>query len=92
MYALKVPEVGLAVVSRMGHDKGRLYIVAAVLNSDFILCTDGDVRPLDKPKTKRVKHVKAICLSEPAQTAIKSGKPTDAKIKKILRDLKDKKQ
>jgi hypothetical protein len=51
--------VGQLVLSRAGHDLGRVYLVVRV-DRNFIDCVDGDYRPLDKPKHKRSSHVKPI--------------------------------
>ena len=84
MYAPKIPTVGQAVVSTMGHDEKRVYLVVAAA-SEFVLCVDGKVRPLDKPKTKRYKHVKPLCeADENIVQRIASGKLTDTEIKKHL--------
>ena len=84
MYALSEPKSGQIVVSRMGHDTGRPYIVVAVVGSDFVLCADGKYRTLDKPKQKRVKHLKTTGVSQAAAEAIESGKLTDADVRRIL--------
>lgn len=85
MYALENPRIGQIVISRMGHDRGRVYLIAAVLGRDFVLVTDGKLRPLDKLKTKRVKHVKYAGESEEIAKAIKDGKITDAAVRKTLK-------
>jgi len=51
--------VGQLVLSKAGHDQGRVYLVVRV-DRNFIDCVDGDYRPLDKPKHKRSSHVKPI--------------------------------
>lgn len=87
MYAFEFPGVGQAVQSRMGHDKGRIYLIAAVVGKDFVLLTDGDKRPLAKLKTKRVKHLKPLGESEQAKTAFASGGLTDSAVRKILKEF-----
>lgn len=52
------------VISRMGHDAGRVYVVTARVNEDFVLVVDGKYRKLDNPKLKRVKHVKPVGESD----------------------------
>lgn len=85
MYAPKFPTVGQAVVSTMGHDEKRVYLVVAVASPEFVLCVDGKARSLDKPKTKRHKHVKPLCeADEKIVQKIASGKLTDTEIKKFL--------
>ncbi len=51
---------GDMAISLMGHDKGRLYIVIAELNKDFVLVADGNYRPVDAPKQKRRKHLRFV--------------------------------
>lgn len=50
---------GQLVLSRAGHDQGRVYLVIRV-ERNFIDCVDGEYRPLDKPKRKRTSHVRPI--------------------------------
>jgi len=47
---------GTVVLSKRGHDEGRIYVVAAEHESFLSLC-DGDKRTLEAPKRKRRKHV-----------------------------------
>jgi len=52
-------EVGMYATSKAGHDKGSLYLVARV-EGDFVYLVDGKLRPLDKPKKKKQKHMQII--------------------------------
>ena len=47
---------GTVVLSKCGHDEGRIYVVVAEHESFLYLC-DGDKRTLETPKKKRRKHV-----------------------------------
>lgn len=49
--------IGQVVKSRAGRDKGRLFVVVNVVDEDFVEVVDGDLRKLDKPKRKKVKHL-----------------------------------
>lgn len=51
--------IGEFARSKAGHDKGRLYIIVGI-QDDFLYLCDGDLRKLDNPKKKRIKHVQAI--------------------------------
>ena len=67
------------VKSLKGHDSGRIYVVIATLNEDFVLCCDGKYRKLDNPKQKRKKHLEVlneIVFSQPL---------TDAKVRKLCK-------
>lgn len=50
-------EIGDIVESIKGHDKGRIYFVYA-LSGEFAYLVDGEYRKKDKPKKKRLKHLK----------------------------------
>lgn len=72
-------EVNTVVVSRKGHDTGRIYIVSAVLGPEFVLLVDGKYRKRDNPKMKRVKHLKPLGTSDALTTA-----KTDTELYKAL--------
>ena len=44
------------VKSTAGRDKGELFFVLA-MEGDFLLLADGKLRPVERPKRKRRKHV-----------------------------------
>ena len=47
------------VVSRAGHDAGRLYLVVAAREGRLLLC-DGRLRRLANPKCKSPRHVRVV--------------------------------
>ncbi|GFN36909.1 KOW domain-containing RNA-binding protein [Tepidimicrobium xylanilyticum] len=49
--------IGQVVKSRAGRDKGRVFLVLEILDDKHVLVVDGDLRKLDKPKKKKVKHL-----------------------------------
>ena len=51
---------GLIVKSLKGHDTGRIYLVVASLDENFVLLCDGQYRKIDNPKQKRVKHLEVV--------------------------------
>lgn len=51
--------IGQLATSKAGHDKDRLYVIVAHKGDDVYLC-DGDLRPPEKPKKKRRKHIQPI--------------------------------
>lgn len=52
-------EAGRIVISKQGRDKERLFVVYEVVNNEFVLLVDGDLRKIEKPKLKKTKHLKA---------------------------------
>lgn len=52
----RVPAVGALVKSKMGHDRGRVYLVLTV-EPPFVYVADGVYRGAAVPKKKRATHV-----------------------------------
>ena len=50
--------VGCLAYSTCGRDRKRLFCVVGVCDEDFVLLANGDLRKLDRPKRKRLKHLK----------------------------------
>ena len=48
---------GCVVRSKAGRDEGRYFIVLSLDGDDFAYVADGDLRKVEKPKLKRVKHL-----------------------------------
>ena len=51
--------VGQFATSKAGHDKDTLYVIMGQ-EGDFVFLCDGDLRPPDKLKKKRKKHIRPI--------------------------------
>lgn len=52
-------EQGMFARSKAGHDKDKLYIILKK-EGEYVYLTDGDLRPLSKPKKKNWKHVQPV--------------------------------
>lgn len=48
---------GDIVISKAGRDKGRPLVVLENIDENFVLLVDGDLRPLEKPKKKKLLHL-----------------------------------
>ncbi|NLV88963.1 MAG: hypothetical protein GX021_06335 [Tissierellia bacterium] len=49
--------IGQVVKSRAGRDKGRVFLVLEVIDDQYVLIVDGDLRKLENPKRKKLKHL-----------------------------------
>jgi large subunit ribosomal protein L14e len=49
--------LGQIVVSRAGRDTGRRFVVTKIIDELFVQICDGDLRRIEKPKKKKVKHL-----------------------------------
>ena len=73
-------KIGQIVVSKQGRDKGRVFVVLSV-EGEYVFLADGRLRPLGKPKKKKVMHV------QPTNTVLEMktvGGLKDADIRKWL--------
>lgn len=52
-------ERGMLAWSRAGHDCGQLYVILDV-QDEYVFLTDGRLKPLEKPKKKKKKHIQVI--------------------------------
>jgi large subunit ribosomal protein L14e len=81
--------LGQIVISRAGRDAGRRFVVVKVVDEFFVEISDGDLRRIEKPKKKKVKHLNITGeRAESLEEKLKSGaKITNAEIRKALADL-----
>lgn len=50
---------GEVVISTTGRDSGRYFIIVEIVNSKYVKIADGDLRKIEDPKLKNIKHIKA---------------------------------
>ena len=81
--------LGRVISSNAGRDKGKLFIVIDIISDEYLLLTDGDLRKIEKPKKKKIKHVKFtdICLEDIRTKLEKHDKITNAELRRALRAI-----
>ncbi len=50
-------KIGQYVRSKSGRDKNHVFIVIGIIDHEYVLLTDGDLRRVEKPKKKKIKHL-----------------------------------
>jgi ribosomal protein L14E/L6E/L27E len=66
-------EAGSVVISKSGRDKGRRFIVLRA-EGDYVFLADGELRKVDKPKKKKIKHIqKTNSVSEAVREKTAGG-------------------
>lgn len=85
------PVIGRAAYSKAGRDKGRLLIVLAIQDEDFVLVADGHLRLLEKPKKKRIKHLQYTdFVAEDIAVKIESGvKVLNSDLRDAIKDIEE---
>lgn len=89
-------QIGQFVKSRAGRDKDKLFIIVGIVDDQYVQIADGDLRKLEKPKLKKVRHLKLLNLkSEAVVIAMASNTNTlDALLRKevMIADLSSTKE
>lgn len=52
--------IGQYVRSKAGRDRDRVFLVTQVIDEKFVLIADGDLRRIEKPKKKKIRHLVVI--------------------------------
>ncbi len=50
-------DLGRVVLSKAGRDLGRLFVIIEIIDELYVLIADGDLRRIEKPKKKKIKHL-----------------------------------
>ncbi|KRQ87276.1 50S ribosomal protein L14e [Caloramator mitchellensis] len=81
--------LGQLVHSRAGRDKNRYFIIVGLLDENYVLIADGDLRKFSKPKKKKIKHlVFHDKFADDIRNALLENKRiTDADIRKSLQSM-----
>nr|WP_066502391.1 KOW domain-containing RNA-binding protein [Abyssisolibacter fermentans] len=83
--------IGQVVISKRGRDSGRCFVVLQKLDKEYILICDGDLRKLDRPKKKKIKHVGVTntVLEELKKKIVKNERINNSYIRKQLATIND---
>ncbi|HAI86270.1 MAG TPA: RNA-binding protein [Firmicutes bacterium] len=81
------PSLGQLVVSKMGRDKGRLYVVVGLSESRYAYIADGVTHRMSSPKRKNRAHLIVLeQVDEGAKSRLASGLPlSDTQLVTALR-------
>ncbi len=80
--------VGDIVISRLGHDKNRPFIVVGIDKSGYLSIIDGKYRDKSKPKLKNSKHLIKVGHDDKILEKIASPIATNTEIYKMIRVYK----
>ncbi len=83
--------LGQVVYSKAGRDEGRIFIITGIIDDKYVFVSDGDLRRLENPKKKKIKHLDVTsvvieAISDKLGTGVKI---TNADIRKALAEVKN---
>ena len=81
--------LGQVVRSKAGRDRDKVFVVVGFEGEQYLRIADGDLRKVDKPKKKKIKHLAktGIVLQEIAEKLRSGKKVTNAELRKSLENL-----
>jgi len=83
--------LGQVVFSKAGRDVGKRFVVIAVLDESYVMISDGDLRRIEKPKKKKIKHLEYTgeIIDNLNQKLTNKLKVTNAEVRKSLTTLEN---
>ncbi len=89
MDSTRLLKLGQVVTSIAGRDSERAFIVVDIVDDIYVKLADGDLRRIDRPKLKKVKHLNASSsvIEDIADALEKGRKVTNERIKKALENF-----
>lgn len=66
---VQTPRVGQVVRSRAGRDRGRLLVITAIVDTAHVYVADGELRMLERPKKKKLRHLDVTGFADDAVLA-----------------------
>lgn len=87
MKRVKVLTLGEVVFSLSGRDAGRFYLVTEIIDDEYVSIVDGNLRRIDSPKKKKIKHLKTegVVIDKIREKLEQDKKIFDAEVKSALR-------
>ncbi len=87
MIRVKVLALGEVVFSLSGRDAGRFYLVTEIIDDEYVSIVDGNLRRVDSPKKKKIKHLKTegVVIDKIREKLEQDKKIFDAEVKSALR-------
>jgi ribosomal protein L14E/L6E/L27E len=77
--------LGAVVCSKAGRDIDRKFIIMDIINDEYVYISDGDLRKVEKPKKKKIKHL--IITDIVFDAILSDNKVGNSEIRKFLQSL-----
>lgn len=81
--------IGMLAFSKAGHDKDTVYVIVGE-EADTVYLSDGRLKPVEKPKKKKIRHIQIVkkIMDEEVAEKLQQGKTVrNEEIKKIIKDF-----
>lgn len=81
--------LGQLVESTAGRDKSNKFVVLCIIDDQYVYISDGDMRKVENPKKKKLKHLKKLNqISEEIKDKLESKqKVSNSEIRKFIKSI-----
>ncbi|HWQ30283.1 MAG TPA: RNA-binding protein [Negativicutes bacterium] len=81
--------MGQVVISTAGRDKDHKFVVLCIIDDQYVYISDGDIRKLEKPKKKKIKHLIKLdhVFQEIKDMTGSVEKLSNSEIRKLLKSI-----
>lgn len=81
--------LGQLVESTAGRDKSNKFVVLCIIDDQYVYISDGDMRKVENPKKKKLKHLKKLNqISEGIKDKLESKqKVSNSEIRKFIKSI-----
>lgn len=81
--------LGTVVYSKAGRDSDRKFIIIDIIDNDYVYICDGDLRKIEKPKKKKIRHLMftEIVAEDIKESLVSNVKVSNSQIRKFLQSL-----
>lgn len=81
--------LGQVVFSKAGRDAGKRFVIVGIVDSMYVLISDGNLRRIEKPKKKKKKHLELseMVIESIGNRLLTGQKVSNADIRKALAEL-----
>lgn len=79
--------LGEIVNSKAGRDIERSFVIVSIIDESYVLISDGDLRKIEKPKKKKLKHLEltGMVIDSLNKKLVNGLKVTNAEIRRALK-------
>ena len=81
--------LGQVVFSKAGRDAGKRFVIVGIVDSMYVVISDGNLRSIEKPKKKKKKHLELseTVIESIGNRLLTGQKVSNADIRKALAEL-----
>lgn len=80
--------IGRIAYSKVGRDQGRAFIIFNIIDDYYVSIVDGDLRTIEKPKKKKLKHLYITdeVIDDAREMIVSDNSISNIKVRRFLKN------